>query len=187
MQSSRPGWNWRRLDCFFFLFFFFFRLSISRKSQRGFEKLSREQTLSADRKTEKNKGRFSYFFRQSSRGVIPACLTAKRPGYSRAGAFLRSRGAWGTNAGSKREKAAGVILRLVFRRSTLLAKRRRCFFFFFPLSLNLDRLISPPPPPKHSPQGPVPAPARPPLRGQEAHPAGVPHRQSLRVSKQKSK
>ena len=116
---------------FFFSFFFFFRLSISRKSQRGFEKLSREQTLSADRKTEKNKGRFSYFFRQSSRGVIPACLTAKRPGYSRAGAFLRSRGAWGTNAGSKREKAAGVILRLVFRRSTLLAKRRRCFFFFF--------------------------------------------------------
>ena len=168
---------------FFFSFFFFFRLSISRKSQRGFEKLSREQTLSADRKTEKNKGRFSYFFRQSSRGVIPACLTAKRPGYSRAGAFLRSRGAWGTNAGSKREKAAGVILRLVFRRSTLLAKRRRCFFF-----LNLDHLIPTPHlKTKNTPQGPVPAPARPPLRGQEAHPAGVPHRQSLRVSKQKSK
>lgn len=178
---------------------FFFSSSISRRSQRGFEKkyLSvlkffspREQThLSLSRHEDRKKTRpilsFSSPVQQGRDSSMP---------YGEAPWIFTGRCvsplSWsvGHECGLEERESSGRNSSTRFPSIDFAGQTSALLFFFFlPLSLNLDRLISPPPPPKHSPQGPVPAPARPPLRGQEAHPAGVPHRQSLRVSKQKSK
>jgi hypothetical protein len=82
------------------------------------------------RKEKKKKARSFGRFQEASNS---ACLTAKTPGCSRAGAVYVVRGVWGTNAGPEGENKSGRFFNFFDR----LSGRPRCCSSFFLSSLTL--------------------------------------------------